>query len=68
VTIMARNSILLSALLAAALIAATATYLFREARPVSFLLRVHAAVGDEALVLNEVRYANPDEVKPQNNL
>jgi hypothetical protein len=56
---MTKRGILLSALLAAALIATTSIYLFRVAQPVSLLLRLHAAVGDETLVLDEARYVNP---------
>ena len=56
---MAKRGILLSALLTAALIATATFYLYRAAQPVTFLLRLHAAVGDEALVLYEVRYVNP---------
>jgi hypothetical protein len=56
---MAKRGFLLSALLAAALIATASIYLVRVAHPVSLLLRLHAAVGDETLVLDEARYVNP---------
>lgn len=56
---MARRGILLSTLLAAALIAATGMYLYFAAQPVSLVVRLHAAVGDETLALDEVRYPNP---------
>lgn len=56
---MSRQSVLIVALLAATLAAATIVLVYRSAQPMTVTLRLHATVGDAALSLGEARYDNP---------
>lgn len=54
-----RRNLSLGALLLAAAAASVAYLAYRSAQPTRLTLRFHPFVGNEALVLNEARYANP---------
>jgi hypothetical protein len=54
-----KRYLILAAMILAGAVIAAASYSYRSVQPGRLALRFHPFVGDEALVLDQVRYANP---------